>query len=525
MKKKITCLLLIGLLFVVTFGLVGSPLEIRAEEQSEEWEMHFLTGALTIEAGGSASTSVSISISGATVRFTQTAIAGINLRPSGNSCEVRVASDMPAGSYWLIATYNGRSIMLAINVTEPHRCEYTESIVREASCTSAGLKVYSCNCGASYEEAISRLEHNYSEQVVEPTCSRAGYTKHTCSLCRDSYKTDEIPKLEHVVEVLPAVETSCSAPGRTEGAKCSVCDEVLTPQEEIAKFPHTFSDWRRVSNPTCSAEGSDQRRCGVCGTSESRGVQKLPHTEILGGTKGAHLKCAVCDTGLSTAHAYSINIVKAATCTEKGKNAYVCSCGYSYEETTALKKHADLNDNGYCDDCNKLISKNKANKAKEFQSHITCVDCGGNKKSIAVLKKCDICRGTGLKKVLKKAESQLVFKNKRFLLASCFADDAWEITECECAAIVKEMNKVCETCGRKGMMDIRIKLTGLSMGDLMSGKYQKESPNVHGNCDLCKEETFVLFLCNECHTATEERECAQCNNSAEFSQICVRCIR
>lgn len=57
----------------------------------------------------------------------------------------------------------------------------------------------------------------------------------------------------HVAQTIPAVAPSCSATGLTEGVKCSVCGEILTAQETVAKLPHTFVD------EVCTVCGAPER--------------------------------------------------------------------------------------------------------------------------------------------------------------------------------------------------------------------------------------------------------------------------
>ena len=66
------------------------------------------------------------------------------------------------------------------------------------TCTEAGWKeYYTCNnCDyTTYEELPAA--HDYTEKVVEPTCTKDGYTLHTCKNCDDSYKDKPTKKLLH----------------------------------------------------------------------------------------------------------------------------------------------------------------------------------------------------------------------------------------------------------------------------------------------------------------------------------------
>ena len=37
------------------------------------------------------------------------------------------------------------------------------------------------------EEPITECAHEYTEEVVEGTCTTKGYTRYTCTLCGDTY--------------------------------------------------------------------------------------------------------------------------------------------------------------------------------------------------------------------------------------------------------------------------------------------------------------------------------------------------
>ena len=76
-------------------------------------------------------------------------------------------------------------------------------------------------------------EHIYVQRVVEPTCTRSGYTEYTCSICHDTYRADITPKLAHTIVEDEAVAPNCTETGLTKGYHCSVCGEVILEQKEI----------------------------------------------------------------------------------------------------------------------------------------------------------------------------------------------------------------------------------------------------------------------------------------------------
>lgn len=70
---------------------------------------------------------------------------------------------------------------------------------KPATCTEAGWNAYeTCeNCDHTTYVEIPATDHNYVEQIIEPTCTKDGCTLHTCTNCNDSYTTNPTKKLYH----------------------------------------------------------------------------------------------------------------------------------------------------------------------------------------------------------------------------------------------------------------------------------------------------------------------------------------
>ena len=95
---------------------------------------------------------------------------------------------------WEKTSYNTASI------------EHTEhvwndgEILKEATCTDNGLKVYTCKvCGETKKEDIKALGHSYSEEWTvdkEATTTEEGSKSHHCTVCGDKKDITVIPKLE-----------------------------------------------------------------------------------------------------------------------------------------------------------------------------------------------------------------------------------------------------------------------------------------------------------------------------------------
>ena len=71
---------------------------------------------------------------------------------------------------------------------EQHTHNYTGSITKEATCTEAGVRTYTCSCGDSYTENIPATGHSYVSKVTKAaTTTEEGIMTYTCSKCGHSY--------------------------------------------------------------------------------------------------------------------------------------------------------------------------------------------------------------------------------------------------------------------------------------------------------------------------------------------------
>ena len=96
------------------------------------------------------------------------------------------------------------------------------------------------------------LNHEYVTAVTEPNCVDNGYTTHTCTICGDSYVTDERAALGH--DVTYEVETAPTL--EAEGALSAICErcgEKLTVT--LPKLGKTAYILEVITEPTKEAEG------------------------------------------------------------------------------------------------------------------------------------------------------------------------------------------------------------------------------------------------------------------------------
>ncbi|MBO4288977.1 MAG: hypothetical protein J5865_02605 [Lachnospiraceae bacterium] len=75
---------------------------------------------------------------------------------------------------------------------------YTAKVTK-ATCTAKGYTTHTCSrCKDSYKDTYTdALGHKYTTKKTAATCTKDGYTTHTCSRCGDSYKDNYVDALGH----------------------------------------------------------------------------------------------------------------------------------------------------------------------------------------------------------------------------------------------------------------------------------------------------------------------------------------
>ena len=183
--------------------------------------------------------------------------------------------------------------------------------------------------------------HRYETNVVPATCTTEGYTETKCIACGTSTKSDIVPAIGHTEVVDAGKAPTCTETGLTDGSHCSVCNEVLVAQEEIAALGHKYEGV--ATAPTCTEEGFTTYTCSVCDHSYvGDKVAALGHTAVIdaavpatcteaGLSEGKH--CSECGEILvaqevvnALGHSYGDwTVTVAPTYTEEGQQEQTCS--------------------------------------------------------------------------------------------------------------------------------------------------------------------------------------------------------
>ena len=169
-----------------------------------------------------------VTIKGLTENVDFTVTYGSNLLPGQGLITVN-----GIGSYYGV-------LQRFFNIVEgPHTHNYTSTVTKQPTCTTAGVKTFTCSCSDSYTEAVSAKGHTEVTVTGKAvTCTQAGLTDgKKCSVCGTvTVAQQTIKATGHKEVVIPAVAPTLTTVGKTEGKKCSVCGTVTVAQKDVAKL-------------------------------------------------------------------------------------------------------------------------------------------------------------------------------------------------------------------------------------------------------------------------------------------------
>ena len=191
------------------------------------------------------------------------------------------------------------------------------------------LALLLCGCGH---------KHEYTEEVVAPTCTEGGYTKFTCE-CGDTYNGNEVAAAGHKYGEWVVTKEATEEEKGSKEQTCSVCNDKVTEEIPVKEHVHDYEE--KVVAPTCTEGGYTEYTC-KCGDTYKGNETPASHTEVVleakeatctedGLTEGK--KCSVCNILLveqeviaSEGHKYGEwVVVKESTITEEGVREKECS--------------------------------------------------------------------------------------------------------------------------------------------------------------------------------------------------------
>ena len=252
-------------------------------------------------------------------------------------------------------------------VEDPTGHSYTNYVLAERDsntpiCEHIPIEVAECdNC-----DCINCLDtrvigvapgHSYEATVVEPTCTKGGYTEHLCAACGDSYTTDP---------------TEAKGHSFADG-ECTVCHEPDPNYTTLIYFQNNWL-WSDVRVYYWFEDGTNNAAWPgkSIGAIENDGTYDIYMAEIPAGVEGVIFN-GIKDDGSGTLdqtpniapphkgcvcyymtwnngnavgnweyHIYRNEITKEPTCTEAGERRYTCissACGSSYTEEIEANGH------------------------------------------------------------------------------------------------------------------------------------------------------------------------------------------
>ena len=166
------------------------------------------------------------------------------------------------------------------------------------------------------QEIVPATGHDWDEGVVttEPTCTTPGVKTFTCKNDSTHTYTEEIPAVAHTAVTDPAVAPTCEETGLTEGSRCSICGEILVPQEIVPATGHDWDEGVVTTEPTCTEPGVKTFTCKNDST----------HTKT--------------EEIQATGHDWDEGVVTTEpTCTEPGVRTFTCKKDHTHTKTEKIQ--------------------------------------------------------------------------------------------------------------------------------------------------------------------------------------------
>ena len=234
-----------------------------------------------------------------------------------------------------------------------HIAQFADTVV-DPTCTKQGYTHHVCTVkGCTYapvdDTYVAATDHTWVKtQTNKPACTEHGTTFYKCSAC-GATRTEKIAALGHDLsrcDLLP--DATCTQPGRAVGT-CARCGAKIN--EVIPAKGHDYS-YKSASStePTCTETGHYQGTCPRCGKDYNDTIPALGHDwgewvvaqEPTYTTTGYRYHiCARCNTRVGEdipklhEHVWDAGVVtQKPTATEPGVKTFTCTvCGATKTES------------------------------------------------------------------------------------------------------------------------------------------------------------------------------------------------
>ncbi len=238
-----------------------------------------------------------------------------------------------------------------------HRHQWTLKSTTSATCTTDGVKTYSCHCGQTKTETTQKLGHNYSgSPSYKWTQANSGYSvtaTQYCSRNSSHYITETVKAAYQQISA-----ATCTADGQDRYTATFTNSAFTTQTKNVTVSATGHSYTSVVTKPTCTEKGFTTHTCSKCGHEyvdsyvevtehpwDSGKVTKEPTCKEEGEKTYTCTVCSATKTEpieKTTNHTWdSGKITKEPTCVKEGTKTYTCEvCGKTRDEAVAVVEHS-----------------------------------------------------------------------------------------------------------------------------------------------------------------------------------------
>ena len=222
-----------------------------------------------------------------------------------------------------------------------HIAQFADTVV-DPTCTKQGYTHHACTVkGCTYapvdDTYVAATDHTWVTQTYPASCTEQGTVFYKCSGC-GATRTEKIAALGHDLSRCDLFPATCTKPGRVVGtcARCGVqIDEVIPAKGH----DYSYADVR--TEPTCTESGHYKGTCPTCGKDYDDVIPALDHDwgewvvaqEPTATTTGYRYHiCARCNARVGEdipklhTHTWDAGVVtQKPTATEPGVKTYTCT--------------------------------------------------------------------------------------------------------------------------------------------------------------------------------------------------------
>ena len=222
-----------------------------------------------------------------------------------------------------------------------HIAQFADTVV-DPTCTKQGYTHHACTVkGCTYapvdDTYVAATDHTWVTQTFPASCTEQGTVFYKCSAC-GATRTEKIAALGHDQSRCDLFPATCTKPGRVVGtcARCGVkIDEVIPAKGH----DYSYADVR--TDPTCTESGHYKGTCPTCGKDYDDVIPALGHDwgewvvtqEPTYTTTGYRYHiCARCNARVGEdipklhTHTWDAGVVtQKPTATEPGVKTYTCT--------------------------------------------------------------------------------------------------------------------------------------------------------------------------------------------------------